>query len=1031
MFFDNISAKIKVFIRQKVGQSMQNEKDLLIRFYSILPDDYIKDSIGSLKFTNRDIRRKYAKCKNLVDKLMFIDKYEALRLQLLSCLYSHYKSSIPFSGNGSFETVLSSYNKENCISNTVFILYRCSQNNDSQFGDKQLLLLLESEQFNNTINNTWNSVPQVRTTAVADGNSALSNYSDELNSQNIKEEVSMNTYLGYIQNRGSHYNFMPQYIMSNDGIEQIDAIKLFPNYGGIYLECTGWHDDAYRFLETLKLKYTLFAIELDDSEIEKQDNLDYEKKVVLSNFSDLNKKIVKVDEKKIYKIIEHYEGISKLNLLENRIDISDYVYAEENDKVLLKFDDKLYGPFSCSVRQIDGRRQITPTVVNNSYLCSYYKWDDEAIKSFTWSEGGYNGETTDIKAFVAFNQTLLYDDMISDGILIGGIKDNITLNMMKSDSKEFDRLFKNSPYFSPKVPDDIKWSRKERIKGIFSGISDFETNKNEIVQAVINLIQSNDEYKKSFEPVIIQSKAYVELRNEKAKLITANEALEKDKKELSDQCEKLKQDNENCEGAGSNRQDEGIDEYEEKIKDLKKKITDYESKYKAYTDLDSIKEKISQQRNFRDSIIEEISEYEKKKKNLQFEVKKALNEAKNGAEIAFNPYISNTLLEAAAEWKKNDENKIYSKIVENLHKKINETRNTDRMTKEDLIEYLVGYVKSKRQYSYNDIINMYICLTQGFLTIFAGEPGTGKTSICNILADSLGLSQLDSEFDTKYPEKYNRYIPVAVERGWSSKRDLIGYFNPLTKEYSSSNGKIYDALKILDLEKEKSELPYIILLDEANLSPMEYYWSDFMRAADDFGSTDNVKVKRTINIGTENEIYIPKTLKFFATINNDQTVTPLSPRLIDRAWIIKLPKGKEIVPNDLKSKLILWDDLCSAFAKSERKMELAEVANNIYDYFEEYNINVSKRIRLDIEKYVCTAQDIMRAENDSEKHQAALDYAIVQKLLPKIDGEYSKYEKLFDKLESDCSKEHLTNTLAAIKKMRDMKDNNMGYCQFM
>ena len=46
---------------------------------------------------------------------------------------------------------------------------------------------------------------------------------------------------------------------------------------------------------------------------------------------------------------------------------------------------------------------------------------------------------------------------------------------------------------------------------------------------------------------------------------------------------------------------------------------------------------------------------------------------------------------------------------------------------------------------------------------------------------------------------------------------------------------------MLDAEKRKgiSRFPFVILLDEANLSPMEYYWSDFMNICDDLGSQSN------------------------------------------------------------------------------------------------------------------------------------------------------------------------------------------------
>ena len=66
---------------------------------------------------------------------------------------------------------------------------------------------------------------------------------------------------------------------------------------------------------------------------------------------------------------------------------------------------------------------------------------------------------------------------------------------------------------------------------------------------------------------------------------------------------------------------------------------------------------------------------------------------------------------------------------------------TESMDDKDIIERVLGFVRDKdhRDVSSNDIANYLICITQGFITTFAGEPGTGKTSLCNILAKALGL----------------------------------------------------------------------------------------------------------------------------------------------------------------------------------------------------------------------------------------------------------------------------------------------------
>lgn len=236
---------------------------------------------------------------------------------------------------------------------------------------------------------------------------------------------------------------------------------------------------------------------------------------------------------------------------------------------------------------------------------------------------------------------------------------------------------------------------------------------------------------------------------------------------------------------------------------------------------------------------------------------------------------------------------------------------------------------------------------------------------------------------------------------------------------------------ILNEEREESRFPYLILLDEANLSPIEYYWADFMRAAD--SSESDV----FINIGLDKDIYIPKTLHFLATINNDQTTERLSPRLIDRAWIVKLPKTSimetDISIDNCVKDVVLWSDIENAFVFSETKeMSLKTLAEQIYKLFDEHHLTVSPRVQQSIKKYVCVAQEIMEDEiGICSKKEKALDFAIVQKLLPKINGYYKDYERLFKSLAQICDENHLKMTKEALIDMEDFQRQNMGYCQYL
>ncbi|MDR2397515.1 MAG: hypothetical protein LBD74_01990, partial [Spirochaetaceae bacterium] len=85
---------------------------------------------------------------------------------------------------------------------------------------------------------------------------------------------------------------------------------------------------------------------------------------------------------------------------------------------------------------------------------------------------------------------------------------------------------------------------------------------------------------------------------------------------------------------------------------------------------------------------------------------------------------------------------------------------------EGILRRTYEYLQGARDLSLNDTANYLICIMQGFITTFAGEPGTGKTSLCTILAKSLGLARSDV---------HSRFVDISVERGWTSHKDFIGY----------------------------------------------------------------------------------------------------------------------------------------------------------------------------------------------------------------------------------------------------------------
>ena len=91
----------------------------------------------------------------------------------------------------------------------------------------------------------------------------------------------------------------------------------------------------------------------------------------------------------------------------------------------------------------------------------------------------------------------------------------------------------------------------------------------------------------------------------------------------------------------------------------------------------------------------------------------------------------------------------------------------------------------------------------------------------------------------------------------------------------------------------------MVLLDEANLN-----LSDGTLLAKVLWICDMNKPQRSVSLG-ENYVYpIGDTLRFVATINLDHTTEMLSPRLIDRAWII-LIQSSDILIDEMRNQIIL------------------------------------------------------------------------------------------------------------------------------
>ena len=330
----------------------------------------------------------------------------------------------------------------------------------------------------------------------------------------------------------------------------------------------------------------------------------------------------------------------------------------------------------------------------------------------------------------------------------------------------------------------------------------------------------------------------------------------------------------------------------------------------------------------------------------------------------------------------------------------------------------------RRSYDFTDIANFLICIDQNFLTVFSGLPGVGKTSLVTCLAGVLGLKSQDC------------FLNIPTARGFTSQRDILGFYNPLSQRFQASATGLYEALALLNKDADRALYPYWALLDEANLSPMEHYFSAFLGMCDD-------GVPREVNTGepgSNGKLTVPASFRFLATINYDNTTEPLSPRMIDRVPIIRIEQTNNEdtdSPSSVLSDqpLLSYRDFHAIFSPAddngvELTLEEARVLVNVKKALSSSEGSrgiptiISPRKSQMIKRYCSAASKLM---GDSYP-LAALDYAVSQHILPLTNGYGDKYRLRLKDLDEAISQ--LDRSRSMLKRIIEQGDEEQKFYRY-
>lgn len=296
-----------------------------------------------------------------------------------------------------------------------------------------------------------------------------------------------------------------------------------------------------------------------------------------------------------------------------------------------------------------------------------------------------------------------------------------------------------------------------------------------------------------------------------------------------------------------------IEELQQERDRLSEKLDEIENKYSEYTDqkLSEMKLALEEKPNYINQINHLQSEVANKehelsrRANVQLEYEQLKEQL--GLLRSLNDHLRTELstTKKMLESSTGDVCPALTQIDTNIDsdKENNAKKNRDELmsqseTLNSIVNHVIKYAASRAKplfYSEEDIKAFIAGMAASPFAILQGMSGTGKTSLPRIFADAI----------------FGEVNIVPVESSWRDRNELLGYYNDFSKKYTAKEFTCY-------LYKANTpnyrRVPYFIVLDEMNLSRVEYYFADFLSVLENEPNEWKVQLVETDMRQLPNEI---------------------------------------------------------------------------------------------------------------------------------------------------------------------------------
>lgn len=308
---------------------------------------------------------------------------------------------------------------------------------------------------------------------------------------------------------------------------------------------------------------------------------------------------------------------------------------------------------------------------------------------------------------------------------------------------------------------------------------------------------------------------------------------------------------------------------------------------------------------------------------------------------------------------------------------------TDEYSLEEIVTKFHNYL-AKKEHLYYDIRVLRYFIS-GFaatrLGILEGLSGTGKSSLPRYFA--------------KFANANVTFLPVQAT--WRDKSSILGYFNDFSKTYTET-----DFLLNLYEANYNPDMINIFVLDEMNISRVEYYFADFLSVLEYPSDQWKLRILQVPHgfvppAKLDNGfIKIPTNSYFVGTANKDDSTFSISDKVYDRAFTIffdnrnvSFDVNEDAEPIKLSNSR-LQELYVSALGNKAYQLnkgdisKFSKITDFIYDTFDvTFGNRILNQMEVIVPVYVAAGG----------RKEEALDFILSRKIISKLDGRFEEYVK--------------------------------------